>query len=379
MNYKREKGKLYYYDNLSDKTAWYDINEGKFANDSRQYANLPPFISTNSFRKKGSLRNGYEFPMEQYLFLLAAKNADLDKTDRDNSVIICKLLDRLLNVLPADHTPAIRIYAVLDNNIVELALKNKTFFTYLSKFIQDNYDDNQTLSSYLEQAYNNYQIRDLKICDDDYYGAEYLRQPYVVSSFYASAKKYRKIIDFSTICYYLTHGLFDKWAYKQRREQSTYCMRNELEDTLSMCLEMDYRPPKDKWIVVDLAVRKMYYQFLENKDKAPLNLNPALAYHNNNFTVVIPNNILDYRHEADCQQNCVYSMYAQKVAHKETQVVFVRKNDDLGTSYITCEVRMDGTIAQYLLANNRSVKTDTPEWAFRVEYQNYLNKVFGRK
>lgn len=379
MNCKREKGKLYYYDNLSDKTAWYDINEGKFANDSRQYVNLPPFISTNAFRKRGSLRGEWELSMENYLFLLAAKNADLDHNDRNNSVIICKLLDRLLNVLPADCTPTVRINAIMEDDIVELALKNKTFFTYLVKYIQDNYNTAFTFGHYLESAYHNYDIRNLAICDNDYYGAECLQKTRVVSAFYNLAKEYHEIIDFNTICYYLTHGLYDKWAYRWRNNQTYYDMERDLSQLLSMCLEMDYHPPKDKWMVVDLAVRKMYYQFLDNKDREPLNLNPALAYHNDNFTVVIPNNILDYRQEADRQQNCVYSMYAPKVVRKETQVVFVRRNDDLENSYITCEVRMNGTIAQYLFANNRPVKNDTPEWEFRVEYQNYLNKVFGKE
>lgn len=379
MNYKREKGKLYYYDDLSDKTAWYDINEGKFANDSRQYAGLPPFINNNPFRKRGSLRGEWDLPMEQYLFLLAAKNADLDKTDRNNSVMVCKLLDRLLNVLPADCTPTVRIYAMLDDNIIDLALRNKTFFTYLAKYIRDNYTDVHTLGHYLERAYHNYDIRNLTICDNDYYGAECLQKTYVVSSFYNLAKEYHEIIDFNTICYYLTHGLYDKWAYRWRSSQTHHDMERDLSYLLSMCLEMNYCPPKDKWMVVDLAVRKMYYQFLDNKDKEPFNLNPALAYHNDKFTVIIPNNAFDCRQEADHQQNCVYSMYVPKVLRKETQVVFVRRNDGLENSYITCEVRMNGTIAQYLLANNRPVKSDTPEWEFRVEYQNYLNKVFGRE
>lgn len=378
MNFKREKGKLYYYDNLSDKMAWYDINEGKFSTDNRQYANLPPFINTNTFRRRGSLRGEWAIPMEQYLFLLAAKNADINKDNRNNSVAICKLFDRLLNVLPVSNIPTVSICSELEEGIIELALKNKTFFTYLFRYIQDNYDDAQVFGYYLQSAHYAYLISGLTICDDNYYGAECLHQTSVISSFYNLAKEYHTIIDFNTICYYLTHGLYDKWAYKWHSRQTHHNMVEDLDDFLSMCLEMDYRPPKDKWVIVDLAVRKMYCQFLKSKDEKPLNLNPALAYHDNNFTVVIPNNILDYRQEADRQQNCVYSVYAPQVARKETQVVFVRKNDDLENSYITCEVGMDGEIIQYLLKYNQKVPAGSDADQFRIKYQNYLNEIFGR-
>lgn len=376
MNLKREKGKLYYYDEQSEKMAWYDINEGHFYNDSRQYTALPPFIASSYYRKSQNYRGVWELSMESYLFLLAAQCTALDHSNRTHSQIICQLLDRLLNVLPTERTLYIPLFTSFTENIIKLALEDKHFFTYLIKYINEQWNGADNFDCCLNRAYEKYTLQGYKLCDDNYHGANCLQNTNVVAAMVKCAKYHHKCIDIDTISYYLTHGLYDRWAYDWFQNKTIYNLRQDLDTILNMCQDMQYRPPKDKWANVDLAVRKMYRQYLENKDKVPLNLNPALAYHNDKFSVIVPDTILDYRKEADQQENCVYSVYANRVLRGETQVVFVRKNNDLQHSFITCEVRMNGRIEQYLLAHNNRVKFDSEEEQFRHEYQDYLYKLF---
>lgn len=101
----------------------------------------------------------------------------------------------------------------------------------------------------------------------------------------------------------------------------------------------------------------------------------ALTFSDDNFTVVVPMTSQEIITEGERQHNCVGRLYLPTLIDQKTHIVFVRKNDDLDSSYITCEVSNDGRIIQYLLAyNNHIHSSNLPEAVFRTKYEEHLKK-----
>lgn len=110
-------------------------------------------------------------------------------------------------------------------------------------------------------------------------------------------------------------------------------------------------------------------EILQNNLK---NCNNKLKFETNNYIIIIPTTIEEYKKEANSQGNCVFNYYMQMVAEKQTNVVFVRKKDNINQSYITCEVDNNYNIKQFLLKYN-NICTNEEDLQFKKEYQNYLN------
>lgn len=97
----------------------------------------------------------------------------------------------------------------------------------------------------------------------------------------------------------------------------------------------------------------------------------ALSFSLGNFEVIIPTTTEEFKAEGDAQRNCVYTSYLNSVIEGRTNVVFVRKNDEMEKSYITCEVR-DGVIRQFLGYCNHYID-DAEAIAFKEAYQAHLS------
>lgn len=121
----------------------------------------------------------------------------------------------------------------------------------------------------------------------------------------------------------------------------------------------------------------MHKTEIDNKALAEWNGGIDLSFENEEYCVIVPTTVKEFEVEGNNQQNCVYTMYLNKVVRKETRVVFVRRKSDPTNSYITCEVTNNGVIWQYLCKYN-----NTPEEAsamqFKTEYQNYLNELWAK-
>ena len=104
---------------------------------------------------------------------------------------------------------------------------------------------------------------------------------------------------------------------------------------------------------------------------------PMLKFENEIFTVVIPKTTEDFFNEAQTQQNCVYSMYLDKVIQGTTNVVFIRRKDDIEKSLITCEVSNNGNIIQYLKKYNSS-NLNEDETEFKKLYKTHLSNTWKR-
>lgn len=98
----------------------------------------------------------------------------------------------------------------------------------------------------------------------------------------------------------------------------------------------------------------------------------ALEFSYGGLRVVIPTTVDEFISEANQQNNCVARMYMPRVIENTTNIVFVRRENELEKSYITCEVR-DGHIIQYLTKNN-SRNYDEIGAEFKTLYQNHLNE-----
>jgi hypothetical protein len=135
--------------------------------------------------------------------------------------------------------------------------------------------------------------------------------------------------------------------------------------------------PKGDYSRVYAQIKKVWLVEREKIDHEKLcgnNYLEKLLYENDTFQVIIPTTREEFAKEGSEQSNCVYSMYLNKVLDGETRVVFIRRKDNLDKSYITCEVRHNGHIQQYLTKYNYSPKEEDAIEFYR-EYQAYLNRV----
>lgn len=101
-----------------------------------------------------------------------------------------------------------------------------------------------------------------------------------------------------------------------------------------------------------------------------------LRFENDNLIVIPLVSRMDFKTEADHQQNCVERLYMREVVKGNTHVVAIRKKSDVTTPYITCEVRPDGRIIQYLGRFNRTPQ-DASDRAFQRQYQEHLTKILS--
>lgn len=175
----------------------------------------------------------------------------------------------------------------------------------------------------------------------------------------------------SVALYHLSRGLF------------AFCGRdavNKLREYFRMCEALEIEPQKEDFYRAFINAKRTYTMRKAEIDAAALTRNynkkrDVLAFENDDFVVIIPQTAEDFKAEADAQHNCVYSMYLPYVINGETYVVFIRRKDNPAASLITCEVRPNGTIWQYLARFNTR-PTDAALINFKNQYQMHLREVW---
>ena len=101
-----------------------------------------------------------------------------------------------------------------------------------------------------------------------------------------------------------------------------------------------------------------------------------MQYHAHGFCVVVPTTKAEFKAEAEAQHNCLYNFnYFDKVIKERTNIAFVRKENDLKTPFITCEIDNTGRIIQFYAKNNETPKGENVD-KFRKEWQKYLVQTF---
>ena len=192
--------------------------------------------------------------------------------------------------------------------------------------------------------------------------------------------------DIDYVVYYASHGLMDFYNIEEVAITSRFGghgygaswedMFSKIRDYLRLCKEMDVKPEKENMLQLYVNLRRTYMTNRKVFDAKALkewyNRFPMLQFKDDNYTVVIPQTREDFINEANAQNNCVYSYYFEPVTRKETLVVFIRKNDNLNKSYITCEISPEsGYIRQYLTTNNYRVN-DKLAIDFREKYERHI-------
>lgn len=376
----RKDKNLVYFEEEGHSAVWYDINTGKYSsNRTKSYKHLPVLVRNSCWYQQRSFRPT-RIDLNSYMLLHIAQNPLAISYDGYGEELIglIQLVDKLNNALGDTKLEIYYNNTPMYSNI-SFFLKDPTAFKYLIQFIKKpDRPDDAGLSSLLARCREAYQVQNLRLCPDDYYGAKWLNEQGMLSDMVDLCNNYSEVIDWSTLSYYYTHGLFDRWAYaiKHPTIRVSIDMRNDLCNVLVTLKRMNMTAPKDKWTNVELNTYKMYDKYLDQQDAALLNLPDKLKFEDNDYIVVLPQRVSDYREEAEVQHNCVYTNYALSVLRKETQVVFVREKAHPEIPYVTCEVCNDGTIMQFLLRYNQRPNRDSAVMQFYTKYQAYLKEVY---
>ena len=173
------------------------------------------------------------------------------------------------------------------------------------------------------------------------------------------------------IMYYCEH---ENWRGFQRN--SNYAIFELLTRYIELCEYLNKkRTYKD--IFKSICLMEKEKELIEQNKCVDYQQNSNLFFENDNYTIIIPTTVKEFRDEAEYQHNCVFGIYFQQVIDHKTHIVFIRKKDDINTPYITCEVTNNGIINQYLTRFNDCVRNENA-LEFKKQYQEYLNQNFGK-
>jgi hypothetical protein len=159
--------------------------------------------------------------------------------------------------------------------------------------------------------------------------------------------------------------------------ESRYDYERIFRNFFNWCAEIEHKPTKDDFFKQYIMVKKNYMankaQFDNRKIVSHLAKHSHIwEFETDDFCIVVPQTTEDFKREGDSQQNCVYTMYLQKVVEGNTNVVFVRRKSEPEKSFITCEVDNGGNIRQYYYKGNRYVDNGTAEYDFYEQFRQYI-------
>lgn len=174
--------------------------------------------------------------------------------------------------------------------------------------------------------------------------------------------------------YQLRNGLGDFFETSQE-----YYLISYLERYFEYCdyIGMEYEYEKQNFIKAYNTAKKNYFLRKTEIDNAKLSENQlnkekALYFSYGNLETIIPITSDEFFKEGQTQSNCVAKVCLPKVVQGKTNIVFIRRKNDIKFSYITCEVR-NGKIIQYLGKYNSTI-VDEEALRFKELYQEHLLK-----
>lgn len=104
-------------------------------------------------------------------------------------------------------------------------------------------------------------------------------------------------------------------------------------------------------------------------------LAPKLLFEDDDYIVRIPQCEADFIREGEENHNCVGTYgYYRNMSEGRTCVVFVRKKTNPDKAFVTCEIRNDGTIKQFL--GRRNLSPGKAAMNFAKKYQIHLMETF---
>jgi IS1 family transposase len=249
-------------------------------------------------------------------------------------------------------------YAFGDDKIINFVNKN---FKKFAKAFREN--PALTVTQFKEQYEARIWANEMGIKIDDHFTEPMASVLY--SWAFNSPKKN------SCAIYYMKKGLIDT--------VSSGTARSLLTNYFQYCDGLEWEYAKGDFIRVYAEAKRTYEARKEEIDKLALEKNQlrnrnALEFSYGGLSVVIPTTREEFHHEAEYQSNCVERMYLPKVLRNETNVVFIRRDDEPNLPYITCEV-YKGQIWQYLTRFNNSPREEIAE-EFKNAYTRHLNELW---
>jgi hypothetical protein len=247
------------------------------------------------------------------------------------------------------------------------------------EFINDNFkafakayraDNTLTVRKFCEDYEKTQLFNQLGIKPDMYYTNDILEMVLYL-------KDHFTIEQLKLIAYYLSRGVFIFFG------NDTYRYRGMFEKFFQWCELIEYTPTKDDFFKQYIRVKGTYLAEKDNINNRGIVTHLAKhskmwEFENEDFCIVVPQSITDFKEEAEVQCNCVFRTYMPYVARGETNVVFVRKKSAPDVPYITCEVDNNGKILQYLLKHNCRPQADTPELKFAKEFGHFLQSNWNK-
>lgn len=385
-----EKGKYYIHTEKID--AYYDVNEGKFFSmkTSKPYKGvIGGFATLVGHCKNDSYydNNKFQFSPKELIFIVACSNCYpistmTDKTTKQILINHDKNLSAL--ALPEELVYTGREISLTAKALLEM--ENTTLVSTLWKEYyteaKKNIDTSVLLDDFRDWMNNRIKKEHEKCFRTSM--MKYTQNEETITTFlYIHDNKFYNTVFEETnlrrAIYYYERGLCD--YYKGIEYDWKNTAFQQLNAHFRMCKEMGIKPPKENWFVARCQVLKDYVAWKNNVLNERLAaaqepMKDKLSFEKDNFIVIVPTTSDEFVQEANAQNNCVNSWYKERVANKETHIVFVRKKSNPSKSYITCEVNNNGYVKQFLLANNRSCDNTSDEEFCRA-YQNHLNTVWN--
>lgn len=140
--------------------------------------------------------------------------------------------------------------------------------------------------------------------------------------------------------------------------QATIELINVERDRQAM---LDFEKSKDKMAKKLSGIEKKYKKLLPKLKK-------KYSYQADGYAIVIPPNLVDLHREGIDMHNCVGG-YKERVASGSTQVVYIRKLDDMDKSFGTMEISTRETIIQARGKYNKDLPEDAEAFVKKFEHE----------
>ncbi len=140
--------------------------------------------------------------------------------------------------------------------------------------------------------------------------------------------------------------------------QATIELINVERDRQAM---LDFEKSKDKMAKKLSGIEKKYKKLLPKLKK-------KYSYQADGYVIVIPPNLIDLHREGVYMHNCVGG-YKERVASGSTQVVYIRKTDDMDKSFGTMEISTRETIIQARGKYNKDLPEDAEAFVKKFEHE----------
>lgn len=200
----------------------------------------------------------------------------------------------------------------------------------------------------------------------------------VVNSFpaeiFSRFVSYNEVLEYSaeemSVCaYYLVRGKMYEYHNRDCRKLIEY---------ISMCRGMNKAPRKENNFMREFCETLKEYELRKVEfDNERIKQNyakhsKAFSFEYGDYIVVLPTTAQDLIDEGRNMHHCVGG-YTQHIINGTEYIVFIRRKDNPDKCYLTCEIFTDGSIGQYYLAYDRTIR-EVEDIEFKNAFANHLRE-----